>query len=201
MTWETGFTDSQVVRGVSRYPEALVKAPAAATVIGDAAIELKAADGQLAKLLEFTPGAQITQGGLWDFNIGTRGFNRALSRRVAVFLDGRDLSLPFFGYQGWAAFSFPLDDLASIEFMRGPSAALYGANSAGGIINLTSKEPRLSEGGMIRVAAGQQDTLNVDGRWAGALGRGWYARAVGGIRHSSGFAVPRVNAPEVQPLL
>ena len=108
--------------------------------------------GQLAKLLEFTPGAQVTQGGLWDFNIGTRGFNRALSRRVAVLLDGRDLSLPFFGYQGWPAFSFPLDDLSGVEIVRGPSAALYGANASGGVISMTSKEPRFSRGGMVRVA-------------------------------------------------
>ena len=93
------------------------------------------------ELFEFTPGAQLTRGGLWDFNLGTRGFNRALSRRVAVILDGRDLSLPFFGYQGWPAFSFPLDNLASLEIVRGPNAALYGANASGGVGIMTSKSP------------------------------------------------------------
>ena len=94
--------------------------PSATTLIVGPEIELKASPGQLAKLLEFTPGAQLTQGGLWDFNMGTRGFNRSLSRRVAVLLNRHDLRFPFFGYQGWGAFSFPLDNLASVELIRGP---------------------------------------------------------------------------------
>jgi iron complex outermembrane receptor protein len=191
-----GFTDTMVVRGASRQPERIVEAPAAATVVPQTDIERKAPDSEVPKLLEFTPGAQVTRGGLWDFNLGTRGFNRALSRRVAVRLDGHDLALPFFGYQGWPAFSFPLDDLASVEIVRGPSAALYGANAVGGIINMTSKEPRFSRGGMARVTFGELDTVNVEGRWAGELGGGWYTRAVGGVRHSNGFAVSRVNGPE-----
>jgi outer membrane receptor protein involved in Fe transport len=194
--WDVGFTDTLIVRGVSRYEERLVEAPAAATLVGEVEIARKASHAQLAKLLEFAPGAQVTQGGLWDFNIGTRGFNRALSRRVAVLLDGRDLALPFFGYQGWPAFSFPLDDLSSVELVRGPSAALFGANASGGVISMTSKEPRFSRGGMVRVAVGQLNTVNVEGRWAGELGKGWFARVVGGVRRSDGFAVSRVDGPE-----
>ena len=194
--WNVGFTDSLIVRGASRVEERIVEAPAAAALVGEAEIARKAAPGQVAKLLEFTPGAQITQGGLWDFNIGTRGFNRALSRRVAVLLDGRDLALPFFGYQGWPTFSFPLDDLTSVELVRGPSAALFGANASGGVINMTSKEPRFSRGGMVRISAGEQATLNIEGRWAWALGKGWFGRVVGGVRRSDGLAVSRVDGPE-----
>ena len=194
--WEVGFTDTLIVRGASRQQERIVDAPAAATLVGEVEIERKAPHGQVAKLLEFAAGAQVTQGGLWDFNIGTRGFNRALSRRVAVLLDGRDLALPFFGYQGWPAFSFPLDDLSGVELVRGPSAALYGANASGGVISLTSKEPRFNRGGMVRVAAGELGTVNVETRWAGELGNGWYARILGGLRRSDGLAVSRVDGPE-----
>ncbi len=194
--WALEFTYSLVVQAASRQTERMLDAPAAATTILEADIDRKAANGEVPKLFEFTPGALVTRGGLWDFNIGTRGFNRALSRRVAVLLDGHDLSLPFFGYQGWPAFSFPLDDLASLEVVRGPNAAMYGANASGGVLSLTSKEPRFSRGGMLRLTYGERDTVNVEGRWAGSLGGGWYARAVGGWRQSNGFAVSRVNGPE-----
>jgi outer membrane receptor for ferrienterochelin and colicins len=194
--WDVGFTTTLIVIGASGLREPIIEAPAAATIVAQAEIERKASYGQVAKLLEFIPGAQVTRGGLWDFNIGTRGFNRALSRRVAVLLDGHDLSLPFFGYQGWPAFSFPLDDLSGLEFVRGPSAALYGANASGGVINMTSKEPKFSPGGMVRVAFGQLNTVNLETRWAGELGKGWYARTVGGVRRSDGFAVSRVDGPE-----
>jgi len=194
--WVVGFTDELIVQGASRQLERIVEAPAAATTLLTADIERTARTSEVPKLLEFTPGALIARGGLWDFNIGTRGFNRALSRRVAVMVDGHDLSLPFFGYQGWPAFSFPLDDLANVELVRGPGAALYGANASGGVINMTSKEPRFNRGGMLRVAVGGSHTTNVEGRWAGSLGSNWYARAVGGMRRSDGFAESRVNGPE-----
>ena len=48
---------------------------------------------------------------------------------------------------------------------------------------------------MVRVAFGEWDTVNLEGRWAGELGNGWYARAVGGVRRSDGFAVSRVGGP------
>ena len=194
--WAQEFTYSILVQAASRVAEPLLEAPAATTTIPQADIDRKAADVEVAKLVEFTPGAQLTRGGLWDFNMGTRGFNRSLSRRVAVLLDGRDLSLPFFGYQGWPAFSFPLDDLASVEVVRGPNAALYGANASGGVVSMTSKEPRFTPGGMLRVTFGELATANVEGRWTGALGAGWYARAAGGFRRSDGFARQRVDGPE-----
>ena len=194
--WDVGLTDTLIVRGASRQVERMVDAPAAADLLSETTIARRASHGQLAKLLEFTPGARVAQSGLWDFNMGTRGFNKALNRRVGVLLDGRDISLPFFGYQGWGTFSFPLDDLSAVELVRGPGAALYGANASGGVISMTSKEPRYSQGGMARMTFGQQDTVNVEGRWAGAVGNAWYMRVVGGVRASDGFAVSRVDAPE-----
>ena len=195
--WDVGFTDTMIVRGASRRLEPIIEAPAAASLIGTAEIARRGSPGQVASLLAFTPGAQVTQGGgLWDFNIGTRGFNRALGRRVAVLLDGRDLALPFYGYQGWAAFGFPLDDLSGVELVRGPGAALFGGNASGGVINMTSKEPRYDLGGRTKVAFGQQNTVNFDASWTGALGDGWYARTSGGVRKSDGFAVSRVGGPE-----
>jgi iron complex outermembrane receptor protein len=196
VAWEVGLTDTLIVRGAARLLERVVDAQAGVSLVSEAVIEQKASHGQLAKLLEFTPGARIVQGDVWDFNAGTRGFNKALSRRVGVLLDGRDVSLPFFGYQGWGTFSFPLDDLSAVELVRGPGAALYGANASGGVISMTSREPRYSQGGMARVTFGQQNTANVEGRWAGAIGNDWFMRVVGGARASDGFAVSRVNGPE-----
>ena len=195
--WEVGGVNEIVnVEAPSRQRESTVDAPAAVTVVTEAEIEREASHGQLPKLVEHTPGAQMTQGDVGDFNFGTRGYNSALSKRVAVLLDGRDMALPLTGFQYWAAISFPLDDLSTVEFVRGPSAALYGANASGGVINLTTKEPRYSPGGMVRVAFGELDTLNLDARWAGELGNGWYARVVGGGRDSGLFAVSRVDGPE-----
>ena len=147
-------------------------------------------------MLEFTPGAEVTQSGLYDYNFNTRGFNSSLNRRVATLVDGRDPSVPFLGAQEWAAVSFPLDDLQSAELVRGPSAALYGANAASGVLNLTTKAPRNSLGGQVRLTAGELSTVNGDLRWAGSLGRDWYLKLLGGVRTSEDFTVSRNGKAE-----
>jgi iron complex outermembrane receptor protein len=194
--WTVGFAETLTVYGVSRRVERIVEAPASVTVVEEEAIEQEASHGQLPKLLEYTPGAEVTQSGIYDFNFNTRGFNSSLNRRVATLVDGRDPSVPFLGAQEWAAISFPLDDLATVELVRGPSAALYGANASSGILNMTSKQPRYSQGGIFRVAAGELDTVNLDFRLAESLGNEWYVKLVGGLRSSGDFTVSRRGAAE-----
>ena len=123
--WEAGLSETLTVVSASRRVERVVEAPAAVTTVSEREIESKAAHGQLPKLLEFTPGAEATQSGVYDYNFNTRGFNSSLNRRVATLVDGRDPAVPFLGSQEWAAVSFPLDDIERLELVRGPSAALY----------------------------------------------------------------------------
>ena len=194
--WQVGYAETLTVFGASRRIERIVEAPSAVTVINEKEIEQDASHGQLPKLLEYTPGAEITQSGIYDFNFNTRGFNSSLNRRVATLVDGRDPSVPFLGAQEWAAISFPLDDLATVELVRGPSAALYGANASSGVLNMTSKQPRYSQGGLFRVTGGELDTVNLDFRLAESLGNDWYVKLVGGLRNSGDFSVSRRGAAE-----
>jgi outer membrane receptor protein involved in Fe transport len=194
--WDVGFTETLEVTATSRRPERIVEAPASVTKVTEGEIAEKAAHSQLPKLVEFAPGAQVTQGGVYDFNLNARGFNSSLNRRVAVLIDGRNPAASFFGAQEWAAVGLPLDDLAGIELVRGPSAALYGANASSGILNITTKEPRYSRGGAVRAAFGQLGTANLDFRWAGALGGDWYGKVLGGVHQSGDFFVSRKGAAE-----
>lgn len=194
VAWNVSFADTMTVYSASRRQERIVDAPAAVTTISEEEVEREAAHGQLPKLLEFTPGAQVTQSGLYDFNFNTRGFNSSLNRRIVTLVDGRDPSVPFLGSQEWAAVSFPLDDLASVELVRGPSSALYGANAFNGVLNMVTKQPRYSEGGMVRVAAGELSSINGDFRHAGEIGNGYFFKANAGYRQSDDFAVSRVGS-------
>ncbi len=193
--WEIGFVETLTVTSASLQRERIVEAHAAIAVVGEQEISRKAAFAQIPKLLEFTPSAQVTQSGLYDYNINTRGFNSSLNRRVATLIDGRNPAVPFLGAQEWAGFSFPVDDLASVELLRGPSAALYGANASSGVLNMTTKAPRQSPGGRIRFVAGEIDTVNLDFRWAGALGNEWYLKAVAGLRSTGDYTVSRTFDP------
>jgi outer membrane receptor protein involved in Fe transport len=189
--WDVSFAETITVYGVSRKAERITEAPAAVTVVPEEDIEIKAPSGQLPKLVEYTPGVDFTQSGLYDFNFNTRGFNTSLNRRILTLIDGRDPSVPFLGAQEWAAVSFPLDELASVELVRGPGSALYGANAFNGVLNLTTRSPRGSEGGKIRLTGGELDTRRGDFRYAGALGGAWYGKLVGGYTESDDFTRSR----------
>lgn len=190
------FAETITVVSASRQAERVVDAPAAINVIPAIEIERRAATGQIPKLLEFETGVEVTQSGIYDYNFNTRGFNSSLNRRVATVIDGRDPSVPFLGAQEWAAVSFPMDDLAQVEFVRGPSAALYGPNSSSGVLNLITKRPRDSQGGLVRLAGGELSTLNADLRWALPIGGDWFAKALASYRSSGDFAVSRNGAAE-----
>ncbi len=194
--WAVSFAETITVVSASRRVERIVEAPAAITLVTEEEIERQASHGQLPKLLEFTPGAEVTQSGLYDYNFNTRGFNSSLTRRVAVLIDGRDPSVPFLGSQEWSAFTFPLDDIATLEVVRGPSAALYGANASSGIVNLVTKQPRYSDGGTFRLTGGELSTFNGDFRYAGELGSGWYVKALAGARTSGDFTRSRNGKAE-----
>ena len=190
------FVETITVTAVSRRVERIVDAPAAVDVVDEEEIRQQASHGQLPKLVEFTPGVEVTQSGIYDYNLNTRGFNSSLNRRVAVLVDGRDPSIPFLGAQEWASVSLPLDDLAGVEFVRGPSAALYGANASSGVLSISSLAPRDSPGGIVRLTAGGLKTTNADVRWAGALAESWYMKVVAGVRKHGDFAVSRMGAAE-----
>jgi iron complex outermembrane receptor protein len=202
--WDVSFAETITVTSASRRVERIVDAPAAVTVVTAEEIQRQASHGQVPKVLEFTPGAEVTQSGIYDYNFNTRGFNSSLTRRVATLIDGRDPSVPFLGAQEWAAISFPLDDLDSVELVRGPSAALYGANASSGVLNMVTKEPRGSQGGLVRLTAGELSTLNGDFRWAGSLGNEFYVKLIGGVRTHGDFTVSRnetVEYPGLPPEL
>jgi len=194
--WDVSFAEAITVTSVSRRQERITEAPAAVTVIPQEQIELEAASGQVPKLLEFTPGVDFAQSGLYDINFNTRGFNSSLNRRILTLIDGRDPAVPFLGSQEWAAVSFPMDELSSVELVRGPGSALYGANAFNGVLNMTTKAPRSSEGGQVRVTGGDPSILRGDFRWAGSLGSDFFFKAVGGYMKSDDFTRSRNTSVE-----
>ncbi|MEO8505281.1 MAG: TonB-dependent receptor [Acidobacteriota bacterium] len=189
--WQVSFAESITVFSASRRPERLVDAPAAITVVTQEDIARTQTPGQAPKLLETAPGVDFTQSGLYDFNFNARGFNSSLNRRILTLIDGRDPSVPFLGAMEWAALSFPVDEYASIELVRGPGAALYGANAFNGVLNMTTKQPRYAEGGRFTATGGELATSRGDLRLGYGLGNDWFFKLTGGYQNSDDFARSR----------
>ena len=66
--------------------------------------------------------------------------------------------------------SIDLVDVDQIEFVRGPQSALFGRNTLGGLISITSTRPSLSAwSGNFSVPLGNVDARDVRGGIAGPL--------------------------------
>ncbi|HKR63474.1 MAG TPA: TonB-dependent receptor, partial [Thermoanaerobaculia bacterium] len=189
--WNLSVAETITVYSASRRTERVVEAPAAVTVAAQEDIAAAAPSGQAPKIIENAPGVDYTQSGLFDLNFNARGFNSSLNRRILTLIDGRDPSVPFLGAQEWAALSYPVDEMASVELVRGPGSALYGPNAFSGVLNMTTKSPRLTPGGRAMLTLGELNTKRADVRQAGALGSDWYYRVLGGYQNSDDFTQSR----------
>ncbi|HET9370168.1 MAG TPA: TonB-dependent receptor [Vicinamibacterales bacterium] len=188
------------VTGASRSPEMVAEAPAPTTVVTAAQAALEGGSGQLPALFQFAPGAEYVQSGLYNMEFNVRGFNTALSRRIQVLIDGRDAAAPESKNQEWLNVGFLAGEIERAELVRGPGAALYGANSINGVMLIETKTPRATPGGRARVTTGDLDTFMADGRWAGAIGSDWYLRVLGDVTRSGSFSQSRVTSVEYEGL-
>jgi len=182
------------VTSASRRPERVVEAPAAVSVITSQELERNTSHGQLPRLLENQPGVEITQSGVYDFNVNARGFNSTLNRRILVLIDGRDPATGFLGNQEWSTLSYPLEEFSSMELVRGPGSALYGANAFNGVLNIKTKRPADSPGGSVTLSGGELNSYRADARYAGEFGAGWSFRVTGGTYASETWSESRSAA-------
>jgi iron complex outermembrane receptor protein len=185
------YGETLTVSSVSRRAERILDAPAAVSTLGADEVQLAGSAGQIPRLVAFAPGVTMTQSGLYDFNFNVRGLNQTHNRRVQTLIDGRSPAIPFLGSQEWEPLSFLADDVERIELVRGPSSALYGRNSFNGVLNVVTKAPRGSEGGQLRLTAGELSTLRGDLRWAGQLGARAWAKVLAGHSQSKSFTRSR----------
>lgn len=198
--WRPSFAETLTVEAASRQSERVVEAPSAVTVLGADEVARQAVHGELPRLLAGTPGVDLVQNGVYDWSLNARGFNRPVNRRILTLLDGRDPSLAILaGGQEWGALVLPLDELARVELVRGPGAALYGAGAFNGVLSLITRTPRESRGARLRLTAGELDTRRLDARWAGAAGQSWI-KLVGSRQESEDFVRSRVSEVEYEPL-
>jgi iron complex outermembrane receptor protein len=178
--WAAAAGVGKVVYAAGRQTQRLVDAPAAASTVAAENFVVEGVAWDIGKLVEFLPGADLSWSSLGDLNLNTRGFSSSLNRRVLVLLDGRDLSNALMSAQEWNAVPFVVSDLRSVELVRGPGSALYGANAYNGVLNITGKEPRYSLGGDVLLAGGELGSGVGQARVAAALGNEWYLKAWGG---------------------
>ncbi|MCC6683317.1 MAG: TonB-dependent receptor [Phycisphaeraceae bacterium] len=102
----------------------------------------------LPEALRLVPGMFVGQVDSNTWRIGPRGFTGAAitSTKNLVLIDGRVVYDPLFSGTFWEVQDVLMEDLDRIEVVRGPGATLWGANAVNGVINVTTRSARDTQG-------------------------------------------------------
>ncbi|ETX02798.1 MAG: TonB-denpendent receptor [Candidatus Entotheonella factor] len=119
--------------------------------------------------LRMVPGLQVARIDSNKWAITSRGFNGRFANKLLVLIDGRSVYTPSFSGVYWEVQDTLLADLDRIEVIRGPGAALWGANAVNGIINIITKHARDTQGGLLTAGAGTEERGTGSLRYGTAL--------------------------------
>lgn len=155
---EEEFTFGEItVVSATRREQKISEAPAAITVITEEDIKFSGAV-TIPDILRMVPGLDVMQITASDLVVNARGYNKEMSNKMLVLIDGRYTYWDFYGIILWDSFPIVLEDIKRIEIIRGPGSALYGANAFSGVINIITKSPEETLGTHVAASGGTYNT-------------------------------------------
>ncbi len=144
------------VSSVSKTEQKMSRVAAAVFVITREDIRRSGATS-IPDLLRMVPGLDVAQINANSWAISARGFNHQFSDKLLVLIDGRAVYTPLFAGVYWDVQDVVLEDIARIEVIRGPGAAVWGANAVNGVINISTRKASDTQGGLITAGGGSQE--------------------------------------------
>ncbi|HEX5108203.1 MAG TPA: Plug domain-containing protein [Vicinamibacterales bacterium] len=100
---------------------------------------------RLADALQLADGVFSARENNSTWFIGARGLTGATPNKLLVMIDGRVIYSSIFSGMFWSVVSYVVEDLDRIEVIRGPGAALWGANAVNGVINSVTGQDLLHD--------------------------------------------------------
>ena len=155
----------QIVVSASRRPEKVLDAPASVAVVESDAVQaqrgLSAADYVVG-----LAGVDNAQTGLFQANTVARGFNNVFSGTLLTLVDNRISRVPSLRFNAHHFIPVTNHDVDRVEVVLGPGSALYGPNSANGVMHIITRSPFGSEGTSVSVMGGERDLRKISFRHA-----------------------------------
>lgn len=166
------------VTSVSKRPEKLSETASAIQVISGEDIRRSSATS-IPEALRLASNLEVAQVDSRQWAISARGFNNVFADKLLVLIDGRSVYTPLYAGVYWDVQDTMLEDLDRIEVISGPGATQWGANAVNGVINITTKSAKDTQGGLVvsEVGTTARDTAAV--RYGGQLAPGLYYRVYG----------------------
>jgi iron complex outermembrane receptor protein len=184
-----GETLESIVVTARRREESLQDTPVAVTAISAAALERQQVVGTT-DLDKIAPNIQFHSYGTLTGNnsaaqvfirgIGQTDATPAVDPGVGIYIDD-----VYMGRSVGGAMDFR--DISSVQILRGPQGTLFGRNTIGGAVLLTTNAPGDDAGNTIRVGVGQDNLREVFGAFDIPLGGDWSARLAVGGRERDGY--------------
>ena len=124
----------------------------------------------ITELLRQVPGILVAREATGEWAISIRGFNDKHANKLLVLMDGRTLYSPLYAGVEWDVHDTMIEDIERIEIIRGPGAALWGANAVNGVINIITKPAAATRGGLVTYQVGTFEKGSIAARYGGAIG-------------------------------
>lgn len=112
--------------------------------------------------------------------VGALGFAPGIESPVGLYIDGVYIAAP-------QASEMSLNNVASVEVLKGPQGTLFGRNATGGLINIKTKTPGQSAEGKFSLSYGNLGTLSGSAYLGGGLGENLVADIAVNARTRDGF--------------
>ncbi|TCM20782.1 iron complex outermembrane receptor protein [Novosphingobium sp. PhB165] len=139
---------------------------------------------QLSDLSRVVPALRFDKSGVYTQptirGVGTAITTSGGGPNVATYLDG-------FFLPSAASTDFQLMKVQSVQVLKGPQGTLFGRNTTGGAILITTADPSEKPGGEMRVSYGRFNTVEVQGYGTSAIAPGVAFDVEGLYRRGDGF--------------
>jgi len=159
----------------SRKEERLFETASAVFVLTQEDIRRSGATS-VPEALRLVPGMQVGRVDANKWAVSARGFADRFTNKMLVLVDGRHVYSSLFGGVLWESQDVLLEDVARIEVVRGPGAALWGANAVNGIINITTLDVEETQGALVQAGGDTEEQGFGVLRWGDRLSENVFYR-------------------------
>ena len=158
-----------IVVSASKRQEKVLDAPASVAIVDSRAVQDRPVTTPVDHLRSL-PGVDIATYGIQSTTVVTRGFNNIFSGSLHALTDNRIAGVPSLRVNVLHFVPTGNEDIDRMEVVLGPGAALYGPNTADGVLHIITKSPLDEQGTSASIGGGTQSVLNASFRTAQRLG-------------------------------
>ena len=154
---------------VGKAAQKATDAPATVAVVSEEKVQERVTSGVIEHMKDVV-GVDIINYGVSAGNITVRGFNNIFSGAVHFLTDNRVASIPSLQVNLTQFVPSTDEDIARMEVVLGPGSALYGPNTANGVVHLITRSPLEGSNTTVSLAGGERSVFKAVARTSQQLG-------------------------------